>query len=190
MRYRRDSGTISDADLGTRWTTDRQSKIEVVSDVNDCDLRRLPRPVFKDNSRFMSVVTLPSLSSYRASRARVPAPELQADLQGAADLQAGQEWPFLFIDGRGWALKSLESTEKSGLRVESAGGTHERNDPDYFERVSSTIQESEGERRPSLDAANNERAISCMFCCVRSAGQVNAIPIIAQFISVIIVIQR
>lgn len=79
-----------------------QSQIEVVSDVNDCDLRCLPRPVSKGNSRFVSIVILLSLSSCARSLREVSSrtfasPELQADLQGAADLQAGQEWPFLFV---------------------------------------------------------------------------------------------
>lgn len=60
--FRRGSGPFSVSGSGARQTG--QLKIEVVSDVNDCDLQRLPRSVSRDNSRFVSIVILLSLSSY------------------------------------------------------------------------------------------------------------------------------
>lgn len=50
----------------------RRSKIEVVSVVNDCDLRCLPRLVSKGNSRSVSVVILLSPSLLLPSRFRSP----------------------------------------------------------------------------------------------------------------------
>lgn len=101
---------------GTRRTG--QSKIKVVSDVNDCDLQRLPRSVFRDNSRFVSIVILLSLSSsYPPCEVTRACSELQADLQGAADLQAGQEWPFLFVAP---SLEIIGKYRKSGPRRRNA----------------------------------------------------------------------
>lgn len=121
--FREGRGPFTDAfsgsKSGARWIG--QSKIEVVSDVNGCDLRCLPRPVSKGNSRSVSIVILLSFLSLslplsisppcEASRVCVPlSGELQADLQGATDLYKPTKSGLSCSPHQ--VLKSSESTEK------------------------------------------------------------------------------
>lgn len=122
------------------WIWDQVNwSIEVVSDVNDYDLQCLPQSVFRDNSRFVLIVILLSLSSFYPplrlrSHPRLHLwPELQADLQGAVDLQANQEWPFLFV---AQSLEIVGKYRKSGPRRRNAW----KKRPRLFRYIAGMIQ--------------------------------------------------
>ncbi|KZC13145.1 hypothetical protein WN55_05377 [Dufourea novaeangliae] len=92
-----------------------------------------------------------------------PRPELQADLQGAANLQAGQEWPFLFADARHRALKSLESTEKADREKSRSRIRSKEYGSDYFEHQ--TLQSA------STDSTRRGKRLE------NSAADVDALPL-------------
>lgn len=143
-----------------RWT--ERSKIEVVSDVNDCDLRCPPRPVSKGNSRSVSVVILLSPSCPRCPftrpRGQRPCPELQADLQGAADLQAGHEWPFLFA-GPGPEIVGKYRKSGQSAQTRNALGKKRSRLPRYIAGDDNTETEAR-ERRRRPESRETKRGYS------------------------------
>lgn len=133
---------LESPDLGARWTA-RERAIEDRSSFrchNDCDLRCLPRPVSKGNSRSVSAVILlsPSLPlPLRFARPLGrPCSELQADLQGAVDLQAGQEWPFLFAAPD---PEIVEKYRKTGPRTERWRNARKKRSHRHFDISPRTV---------------------------------------------------
>jgi len=92
--------------------------------------------------------------------------ELQPDLQGAADLQAGQEWPFLFATADSEIVRKYRKSEPR------AGGTLERNDRDYFGTSASQLGRCTGADVPVTGrSARGE-----------GDGERSEVPVIAQFL--------
>lgn len=153
--------------------------IEVLSDVNDCDPRRLPRPVFKGNSRSVSVVILLSLS-YPAVRSRglpgVPARNYRRIYKERRIYKPAKSG--LSCSPRR-VLESLESTEKADHRERAAEYARKKRS---LRRRGTTIQRRSVVSEQEATVTTAESPVRC------SAGSEKryAVPTTAQsFVAIV-----